>query len=500
MGHPDKKKPIIKKPILAIFYETFVSKKLQDKLRAFVPIVIKWIVGFVCGIVIGFLLCYLYFIVSDKKEFDWKIITGVFATLGAIITAILLNMTNFMRLVVDKARYHLKEMEFESKNLDRNRISDNLAKQLLPLLNKKLFHADTIFELRARHYAEEKECIARNYIKLLSERINSIHCGNISNSKGIDNIIVILDSGTTVAQIFDELGKESYSQEEHWSKKPYLQFYTNSIRGVLHLFKFRDHNSRYSEIPFPCNIFPGKILSPFEAIADSATIKSIMQLTGNNNYIIFITTGNYLICNTKEKIVAPIARAGFHPYVKAAGYYVADEVHLIAPLGKILINSPSETNTENIHNTLNRFNNELGYTIKPPDESKGKYSLIEPKILLRKKTFGLLTKNERKKIDDLTLIDWAKKTVLFTTCRTMSDGKRYKFHNHSAVLERKLNNSFNSKTSELKNNNDANSYIKAFEFKGLPIDPELQVKHEVPHDNLRKKEKLHLFFELDERK
>jgi len=498
MENIDKKKPREKKPILTIFYETFASKKLQEKLRTFVPVILKWIVGFIFGLVLGFLLCYLYFIISDKKAFDWKIVTGLFATLGAILTAVLLNATNFMRLVVDKAKYHIAEIELESKNLDANKISENLAKQLSPLLDKKLFHADTIFELRARHYAEEKECIARNYVKLMGERIAAISSGNISNGNNIENITVILDSGTTIAQIFDELGKEAYSNEEHWSKKSHLQFYTNSIRGVLHLFKFRDHNSRYSEIPFPCNIFPGKILSPYEAIADSATIESILKLKTSNNYIIFITTGNYLICNTKEKMVAPIARAGFHPFVKAAGYYIADEVHLIAPLGKILINSPSETNEETIRNTLQRFNEELSYTINPSDESKEKYSLIEPELLFHKKLDEILKQSEIDEVKNLSLSDWAKKTVLFTTCRKVNDGKRYKFHNHSAVLERKLDDNFNVRYSDLKFK-DPNPYIKSFEFNGLPIDPELQVKHEVPHENLRKKEKLNLFFELDER-
>lgn len=504
MENAEERDKKINKPILEIFYNTFVSSKLQKKLRAIIPIVCKWIIGFFLGIVIGFLLCYLYLIHSEQKEFDWKIITGLFATLGAIITAVLVNMTNFMRLVVDKGRYHLQEMEFEAKRLDHDRISDNLAKELLPLINEKLFQSNTIYEFRAKHYSEEKECIAKQYIKLLGERINSLlNSSDITDRKDINNIVVILDSGTTISQIFNHLGKESYSKENYWSKNPKIQFFTNSIRGVLHLFKYRKHDSRYSKIPFPCSIFSGKILSPYEAIADITTIQSILQFKKNdefikkNNYIIFVTTGNYLIANTNSNIVAPIARAGFHHFIKAAGYYVANEVHLVAPLGKVLINSPAEINKEDIHKTLERFNSALGYTINPSDDSKEKYSLIEPKLLLDEAVNNLLSEEDREQIKKLTVNSWSSKSVLITTRRITSAGKRYKFHNHSAVLERHLTNNFNPKTSSFQPLRTA--YIKSFDFNGLPTDPELQVKHEVPHDNLRNKEKLHMFFELEER-
>jgi hypothetical protein len=339
-----------RKGIFAIIYENFISENLKGKFRYIPVILAKWLVGFFSGLVIGIFAYYYWDVLLGKKQFDWTIVVSLLGGLGATITVIFLYVEKFMKLSLSKAQYHI----LEKKDANAEYISDKLAKELLPFLNKKLFQSDTIYEMRAKHYAEEKECIACEYRKLLDNRIDSLISADQLNSESIiDEIIIILDSGTTIANIFEQLGKESYAEgAQHWTKKDFVKFYTNSIRGVLCLFKYRDQYSRYSEIPFKCNMFPGKILSPYEAIADEHTVKAILDLKKSGRYIIFITTGNYLIYNSQEKKFLPIARAGFHPDVKAAGFHIADEVHIVAPLGKILMNSPTKTRKESIAQTI----------------------------------------------------------------------------------------------------------------------------------------------------
>ncbi len=485
-----------KPKILDIIYNHFISEKNKQRLRKIPPIFLKWFVGFFSGFAVGFLFCYFYTIIFQGTQFDWKIVTGIFAALGAIFVTIITYTEKFMCLALDKARYHIVEMEYKNKNLDKEIISDKLAKDLMPLIDKKVFHSDTIFEMRGKHYAEEKECIAREYRKLLETRVNALMSNSkLNKDQKIKDVIVIFDSGTTIAQVFEQLGKDSYETgSEHWTKNDYVNFYTNSIRGILCLFKYRDQSSRYSEIPFKCNIFPGKILSPYEAIADEETVKSILNLKREGRYVIFVTTGNYLIFNTKENVFIPIARAGFHPDVKAAGFHIANEIHVLAPLGKILMNSLEVYRDENIYGTLSRFNEKLGYSDNAEDESKQSYIIIEPKLLLAQKT-KYLTKISQQDIANDSISSWLKKSLLITTSRESEDGKTFWLSKHSSMIRNKLNPDYNPELTKFPNDSHR-PLIQYYRFDGLPYSQQLQVKIEIPHDNLRDKKILHEFFSV----
>ena len=308
-------------------------------------------------------------------------------------------------------------------------------------------------------------------------------------------MVVVFDSGTTIAQIFEQLGKDSYERGRgHWTKEDYVKFYTNSIRGVLCLFKYRDQASRYSEIPFKCNIFPGKILSPYEAIADEETVKAILNLKSEGRYILFVTTGNYLIYNSKENAFIPIARAGFHPDVKAAGFHVADEVHVVAPLGKILINSPDEYKNEDLKSTLDRFNHKLGYSDNAKDESKQSYIIITPELLSCSRN-KYIPKSKQKDIENDSIAKWQNKSLLITTSRESTDGNDYWLWRHSARIRHMLNPHYQPESTVFPSNSHS-PFIQHYSFGGLPYSRKLQVKIEIPHDNLRDKEILHEFFDV----
>ena len=152
-------KAVKERGIINTIYNTFVTEKNKNRLRKIPPILLKWFVGFFLGFTAGFLFFYFYDIIFKTAQFDWKVVTGVFASLGVIVATILTYTEKLMSLALEKARYHILEIEYNNKNADKEIISDKLAKDLAPLIDKKLFHSDTIFEMRAKHYAEEKECM-----------------------------------------------------------------------------------------------------------------------------------------------------------------------------------------------------------------------------------------------------------------------------------------------------------------------------------------------------
>ncbi len=501
--------------ICSIFCENFISEAWIERVRKIPLIMLKWTSGLSVGIVVGFLTCYVCLIITKLQQFDWKIVTSLFALLGAIGGGLLVYTEKLMSIALKKVEYHLKEREFEGKSATAEKICEKLAIDLVPLLNEKVFNSDTIYQIRASHYFEEKKCLAKNYIKFLQKRQLALIDNEKLNKNNTEEIIVILDSGTTIAQIFDQLGRDAVIPDKknpfvdkeskqvadsHWTNNKYIKFYTNSIRGVLCLFKYRDQSSRYSEIPFNINIFSGEILSPYEAIADISTVKSILELKKAGRYIIFVTTGNYLIFNAKNKMLLPIARAGFHPHVKAAGFHVANEVHILAPLGKILMNSPHKRREkETIQQTLDRFNKSLGYSLDNKDESMRNYSLISPEILINNTNIkDTISKQHQDAIKRDAIVKWIRKSILITTSRMNDQHKEYWLSNHSAVIRNSLYDQFDPESTVLPNESNS-SFIQHYPFDGVSYSLNEQVEQEIPRKDLRRKEILSNFFEVPER-
>ena len=490
--------PERKDNVFTKIWQYYISSGTQRRLKIVLYAVIKWYIGLFLGVFIGFILCYIFKSWIDKTVIDWKIITGIIGSTGAIITAFFIILEKMLRLMVEEKNLELLERQHAQAHTDIQLVSDKLVQELAPDLRKRLFHYDTIYEMRAKHYAEEKQCIAEQYVKLLENRVNAIKNIYAKTNENIKEIIIIMDSGTTIAQIFEVLGKDSYKDDRHWTKRSDIFIYTNSIRGVLCLFKYRDQASRYSEIPFRCNMFPGKILSPYEAIADIETVESILRLKKDGRYVIFITTGNYLIFNSNNRIIFPIARAGYHAHVKAAGYTIANEVHLVAPLGKILLNSANCNNgIESIDETLARFNKALGYSDQPETESEKSYSLIDPNLLNGSGIKDILSKRSRSLLKHIERKDWTSKSLLVTTHRMPQD-KVYWLSKHSSIITQSLRNDYSESQTKMPSLDDK-PYIKAYGFGGLPISTSLQVEYEVPHKNLRARRILGEFFQVEPR-
>ncbi len=370
------------------------------------------------------------------------------------------------------------EIQYDAKELCQK------ISEMQGMLKNYVSEYDTIYDERTTHYKEEKECMARHYIEFLENRVvSALNCPEIKK------VVILLDSGTTLVPIFDNLGQKSNENSNYFTKHANVNIYTNNIRGILRLFKYKKNISRYESLPFDCSVLPGKVLAPYEAFADEYTIKAIADLKRSGVYVISITTGNYIIYNDIQNIFLPIARAGFHPHVKSAMYYAANEVHVVAPLGKVLINnynSQSIDMNDNINKTLHKFNTSLGYLDETVDE-KNPYKLITP---------DLLTGMVKEITSQTDQFEWCKKTILITTSRDTFNARRYWLSDHYFSIFNRLNRSLPDTFCD-PNVTTPSAYIYSIPFDGLPYSTDLQPKVEIPHKNLRNKQLLHQFFKVD---
>lgn len=170
----------------------------------------------------------------------------------------------------------------------------------------------------------------------------------------------------------------------------------------------------------------------------------------------------------------------------AALYSIADEVHLIAPLGKILKNKYDKTS--GLEDMVKTFNRNLAYYEIAKNESEKPYRLIMPSILDR----------ELRNADDnntlgsrqVTQSAWIEKTVLVTTSRSGNDDV-FKPH-FTGLLQLK---NFEPSITDMKEGKGP--YLWLTPFEGLNIPQRRQIRENIPHDHLRKKHLADAYFEID---
>ena len=120
----EENKPTRKDGILQIIYKNLISEKIQRFLRYVSVKLSKWLTGFFIGLGLGLFAYYYWDVYLGKKQFDWKIVASLMASIGVIITTIFIYLERFLKLAVYKAEYHI----LENKDVDSEKISNILAK------------------------------------------------------------------------------------------------------------------------------------------------------------------------------------------------------------------------------------------------------------------------------------------------------------------------------------------------------------------------------------
>lgn len=405
---------------------------------------------------------------------------GLFiSAIVGVIGALLLLIEKLLRLETQE-----KMLQYQEKKLINITEKDSIrSNEILRFRDfDTTYPFDSIYKERESHYKHEKIVLADKLSDLLEKRITYLQ------NNGIRRIKMIFDSGTTIATILDAIGRKASLSDNYWTKS--IDIYTNNIRGLDHLLKYREKTDlqspeylkdRYKRLPFECNVLPGKVLSAFQAIVDNTTfdrLRSIQEEAGS--YIIGVTTGNYILWDSFKHLFIPMARAGLHPHFKSGLYHLSNEVYLVAPLGKILSNSKSqqenkEEKQEGLVGLLDRFNQDLGFQKDADYESQKLYKMVEPNLLKEKGFF----KNSLKGIE--TSDTWIKKSILVTTKRRHGNmlWQHYKYLSRNFLPFREEQH-FNFNTESIDG-----PYLTDFELDYLPNYQPHQIDFEIPHENLR---------------
>lgn len=406
-----------------------------------------------------------YALVIDRTELEPIEKLGVFlSAIAALLASALVILDRIFSLELNDKRLRLAERELDSA--DPETLASVVATKVSARLHDPSVLPDSIYQDRTQHYRREKLFLAGVFLDVLGRRVQYL------KARVDAPIRVIIDSGTTLAPIFDKLGREAAEQPSHWSDG--IEIVTNNIRGVQLLLNYRysaatpgypgsGTHSRHANISVACSVLPGRILAAYQAIADEHTLKALRTLGRARGYNICVTTGNYLLFDPRSDQVLPIARTLHHPHVKVALYHCAREVYNVAPLGKVLITRLGESLWE----LLERFNRDLGYDTGKDDPELEAYQLVEP---------GLL-RPEVVERGGHTVEAWVKKSILVTTSR----GRDTLFSGHSRLLRRSLRR-FEPATDETPLDGP---YVWTEEFRERDIALEDQVELEIPHQNLR---------------
>jgi len=278
----------------------------------------------------------------------------------------------------------------------------------------KLGSYTSIYDERIEHYKEEKLALAEKAADLIEARVAAL------SQAGHRKIRIFLDSGTTIAPLFNEFGSRATKEgSSSWLSRESgkVEIITNNIRGLQNLLRFRaagSEHDRYAEIPFDCTVLPGSVLAVYQAIADARTILAVLYLARETDtYNISVVTGNYILYSG-DGMLMPVARAGFHPEMKSVLYTVSDEVLVLAPLGKIV--HGHHDGVKGLRQLLSNLNRDLGYSDKNGPPSGRPYRLIEKSLISK-----FMRPDEIQRFREEGLQLWPRKSVLITTARVESE-------------------------------------------------------------------------------
>lgn len=308
----------------------------------------------------------------------------------------------------------------------------------------------SVYGKRIGHFYYEKKLIAEKAVEKIEEYLLE------KNKDKFDKLCLLIDSGTTLYPVFQEIAKKVQANKELWKDRVFIV--TNNIPGLQYFMKYakEDINDDYSEIIINCYIIPGKPLAVYSAITGQSSehwLKSLgpglIEDWSNDQkiHVIGFVTGNYFArCKDQygKPSFHPAARGEGHIEVKKAMVEKSQEIFLLAPLMKFSF--------ANI-NILNEVN---GFTV----------GRLSPEALQRPRE----VKYEGIEIP-------INKCKFFSTRRVVGNN----FYSFSTGLNNDLEGTY-GENNIIMPEFDIGNFIKS-----ISDSPYLQLEWEIPHENLRTK-------------
>lgn len=299
-------------------------------------------------------------------------ILSVLAIIAAILAYFFAARMYFARLqhekegmnVLKKQKQMLKEMsEFNTQLIAQTlQISPQFALKPYPQLIPDISPSKmSIFDLRCSHYTPEKELLAEQVVKNIIEQIDV--------GLGGDNkftIILILDAGTTVFNIFKELC-EHPSFHYFQDNADRLFIITNNLPGVSELIKHRRYvKPGHPGTIFKCRVVSGIANAQYEASIGPDTAQDLINSVGEIKEeiraknkkkvkVIGVVTGNYI-----SLVDGLLSDDINHLETKKTIIEISDEVYVVAPLGKIV-----PFDCDKLNNMIKKSDPKLTYSPVP---------------------------------------------------------------------------------------------------------------------------------------
>lgn len=295
---------------------------------------------------------------------SWPIVIEMLpyiAAVGAIISGILfvmasskINSVKLQQANIEKeiAQANLKMVHDEHENKinifgETKKITEDISRGISKNLiddptwldrfmdQTGVTYSASVYGDRIGHFYYEKQFIAEQAINEIEKYINQ--------SK--DKICLLIDSGTTMYPVFQEITKRIHSNKDLWKKQ--VCIVTNNLPGIHYLMKYgkEDLSDNYSEILLDCFLIPGKPLSVYAAITGTEAEKWLKQIrlflkdwndSESSIKIISFLTGNYMTRSDRNNKVrySPAARGEGHVEMKNEMVKVSDEVFVLSSLTK----------------------------------------------------------------------------------------------------------------------------------------------------------------------
>jgi hypothetical protein len=320
-------------------------------------------------------------------------LSSIVILIPALLATLLLGRELYLKRKLMEQELEFRKKEFEEAQIEREERLEWLKRETLKLVNvgellgehitgsmkrdigwavealnkaKLGPYADSLFGQRSGHFRDEKEYIAEEFLPYLLERCKFF----IENGR---NVCLLVDSGTTLFPFFKKLGLETVRcrlNSERWLDK--FAVVTNNLPGVESLIEFGrvNPNDPYSELAFECRLLPGVPLPVYSAVVGEETVQALERLrTTRVQKTVFIglVTGNWIrLRRSPPACPVPLVRGHSHLHFKQALITCADEVYVVAPLGKIFANAAPE-----------EVNQALGFDDKHINASKKSYHEVD---------------------------------------------------------------------------------------------------------------------------
>jgi hypothetical protein len=327
----------------------------------------------------------------------------------------------------------------------------------------------TEYGKRTEHFLQEKEFLADRFGEYLWARLKHLNQATI----------LLIDSGTTLYPFFSKFGRLAVNAStpgRDWIKN--LMVITNNLAGVEWLMKNgKASDDKWAEVALPCIMLPGTPLPTYYAATGIPTdhrfsgvlemlqpnlILETLRATCNCK-VIALVTGNWVrIRNHFPHYPVPLARGRGHLDIKQAMINCADEVYVVAPLGKIF---------------ADRDKSEVQFVLHDFVDGQEKASNIYQEVRFEAKPLRNMSIDDEPEVSN--------KIRLVTTSRK----ERFVLSSLSKLLEKNsfldTRNVTNENFEEFKRSFYVSKFTGVsnlmFEFDGVPIKLKEQIQTEFPH-------------------